>query len=84
LLRKRLKGIQGLTLAKGAGAALLATLVMGAALVGWMQMMQSHSAALTTLGGVVGGGAVYAAVLVALRLPEVRSLVEMVKRRLQH
>ncbi|MCX6036132.1 MAG: murein biosynthesis integral membrane protein MurJ, partial [Chloroflexi bacterium] len=82
LLRKRLQGIQVRDLAKGAGAALLATLFMGAVLVGWMQITQSHSAALTTVGGVAIGGAVYAVTVVVLRIPEVGSLVQMVKRRL--
>ena len=82
LLRKRLKGIQGRELTKGTGAAALGTLGMSAALVFWMQAMRSHPAALTTLGGVAIGGAIYAAVLVALRIPEVGSIVRMVKRRL--
>jgi len=84
LLRKRMKGIQGKELAKGTGAAALGTLVMGASLVSWMKIMESHSASLTTLGGVAVGGAVYAAVLIALRIPEVGSLYKMVIRRLNH
>jgi putative peptidoglycan lipid II flippase len=82
IMRKHLHGIHGPDIAKGFGAALLATLFMCAVLVGWMQITKSHSAALTTLGGVVIGGAVYATVLVALRVPEVGSLIQMVKRRL--
>jgi putative peptidoglycan lipid II flippase len=81
-LRKRLNGIHGQEIAKGFGAALLATLFMGAVLWGWMQITRSHSAALTTLGGVVIGGTVYAAVLVVLRIPEISSLIRMVKQRL--
>jgi putative peptidoglycan lipid II flippase len=82
IMRKRLNGIHGSHIAKGFGAAALGTLFMGAMLVGWMQITQSHSAALTTLGGVVIGGVVYAAVLVALRIPEVGIVIQMVKRRL--
>lgn len=82
LLRKRLKGIQGKELVTGTGAAALATLGMSAALVFWMQAVKSHSAALTTLGGVVIGGLVYGLVLILLRVPEVRRLFEMVRRRL--
>jgi putative peptidoglycan lipid II flippase len=82
LLRKRLKGIQGKELVKGAGAAALATLGMSAALVFWTQAVRSHSTALTTLGGVVIGGAVYCLVLILLRVPEVHRLFEMVRRRL--
>ncbi len=82
LLRRRLKGIQGLELAKGFGAAALGTLGLAAALVFWLQVMSSHSAALTTLGGVAIGGAVYGLVLILLRVPEVGSMVQIVKRRL--
>lgn len=82
ILRKRLNGIHGQKIAKGFGAAAVGTLVMGAVLVGWMQITDSHSVALATLGSVAIGGAIYAAVLVALRTPEVESVVRMVKRRL--
>jgi putative peptidoglycan lipid II flippase len=80
LLRKRIKGIHARALAKGFGAAVFATLFMGAVLLGWLRITASHSAALTALGGVAIGGAVYAIVLVALRIPEVGSLIRMVKR----
>jgi putative peptidoglycan lipid II flippase len=82
LLRKRLKGIQGKELAKGTGAAALGTLVMSALLVGWMQITESHSAAMTTLGGVAIGGAAYGLILILLRVPEIRGLFEMARRRL--
>ena len=91
LLRNRLKGIQARELGKGFGAAFLGTLGMVVALVFWLQMIRSHSAtlttftaaAVTTLGGVVIGGIAYGLVLILLRIPEVSSLFEMVKRRLQ-
>ena len=82
LLRKRIQGIHALSLLKGAGAALLATLFMSAALLGWNRFMASHSAALITLGGVLIGGVVYSAILVALRIPEIGSVVRVVKSRL--
>ncbi|HEX7621636.1 MAG TPA: murein biosynthesis integral membrane protein MurJ, partial [Anaerolineales bacterium] len=49
LLRKRIKGIHAGALVKGAGAAALATLFMGAVLLGWLRITASHSAALTAL-----------------------------------
>ncbi len=81
LLRKRLKGIQIRDLAKGSGAALLGCLGMAAVLLFWLQIMKSHSAALSTLGGVTLGGIVYGLVLAALRVPEFRSLVQAVQKR---
>ncbi|MBE3068175.1 MAG: murein biosynthesis integral membrane protein MurJ [Chloroflexi bacterium] len=82
IMRKRLNGIHGPDIAKGFGAAALGTLSMIAALVFWMRAAGSAHTALTTLGGVVIGGTVYAAALVALRIPEVGRVVQMVKRRL--
>jgi putative peptidoglycan lipid II flippase len=82
IMHKRLNGIHGSDIAKGLGASLLGTLAMIAALVFWMQAAGSAHPALTTLGGVVIGGAVYASILFALRIPEAGSVVRMVKRRL--
>jgi putative peptidoglycan lipid II flippase len=82
IMRKRLNGIHGSDIAKGFGAAVLATLGMSTALVFWIQAVRSHTAALTALGGVVIGGAVYGLVLILLRIPEVRRLFEMIRRRL--
>jgi putative peptidoglycan lipid II flippase len=91
LLRKRLKGIQGRHLAKGFGAAALGTLGMVAALLVWLQGMNTYTASLstftaagiTTLGGVAIGGAIYALILILLRVPEVGSLFDMLRKRLQ-
>ena len=82
LLRKRLKGIQGRQLAQGSTAAILGSLAMSVFLVIWTQAMQTHSPVLTTLGGVAIGGAIYGLVLILLRVPEIRSLFQAVKRRL--
>ena len=82
IMRKRLNGIHGQEIAKGFGAAALGTLGMVAALVFWIQVTRSHSAALTALGGILIGGAVYGLALLLLRIPEIRSLFQMLKRRL--
>ena len=82
LMRKRLNGIHGLEIAKGFGVAALSALIMGTALVFWMQSLRPHSNMLTALGGVAIGGTVYGLTLIALRVTEVRSLFQAVKRRL--
>ena len=82
LLRKRLKIIQGKELAQGAGAALLGAFALSISLIFWLQAMRSRPALLTTLGGVALGGIVYGLTLVVLRVPEVHSLFQVVKRRL--
>jgi putative peptidoglycan lipid II flippase len=84
LMRKRLNGIHGADVAKGFGAAALGTVGLSAALVAWMQFRGSGGAALTALGGIVIGGAVYAEIIVLLRVPEVKSLIGFAMRRLKN
>ncbi len=74
MLRKRLHGIQGKDLAKGAGAAVIGTLGMSAAILFWMNNSQNYSATLITLGGVFLGGIVYGLILFLLHVPELNSL----------
>lgn len=82
LMRKRLNGIHGAEIAKGFGTAALGTLGLSVALIFWVQAAGSAPAALTALGGVAIGGAVYGLTLVLLRVQEVRSLMAAAKRRL--
>jgi putative peptidoglycan lipid II flippase len=82
LMRKRLDGIHGVQVAKGLAAAALGTGGLCAALVLWMQAARSAPAALTALGGIAIGVAVYALILFLLRIPEVKSLLSFVSRRL--
>jgi putative peptidoglycan lipid II flippase len=84
LMRKRLNGIHGAEVAKGFGASALGTVGLSAALVAWMQVRASGGAALTALGGIVIGGAVYAEIIVLLRVPEVKSLIGFAMRRLKN
>jgi putative peptidoglycan lipid II flippase len=82
LMRKRLNGIHGLQVAKGFGAAALATLAMSAVLVFWLKAIPSAPAALAALGGILVGGAVYALLLILLRIPEVSAAFGFLRRRL--
>jgi putative peptidoglycan lipid II flippase len=82
ILRKRLKGIDEGSTAKGFAAACLATLGMAAGLVLWMRVAGSTRPALTTLGGVAIGGAIYAAGLATLGIPEIGKIARMVRQRL--
>lgn len=82
IMRRRLGGIHDRDLARGFGSAALGTLGMAAALGGWQQALRSAPAALTALGGVALGGAVYGLVLLLLRVPEVHRLFLALKRRL--
>ena len=80
LLRKRMKGIHGKELAKGAGAAILGTLGMSAGIIFWLQIAQHYPAALVTLAGVALGGIIYGLILMLLRVPELKSLGKYVQR----
>ena len=80
LLRKRMNGIQGKELIKGAGAAILGTLGMSAGIIFWLQITRQYPAALVTLAGVAVGGIIYGLVLVLLRIPELKSLGKYVQR----
>jgi hypothetical protein len=55
---------------------------MGAVLLLWLPAVGSHSAVLTTLGGVAIGGFTYGLVLATLHVSEVRSIFQALQRRL--
>ncbi len=82
LMRKRLNGIRGAEIGRGFAAASAGTVGMAAALLVWEQALRSAPAALTALGGVALGGAVYGLTLWLLRVPEVQRLYTAVERRL--
>jgi putative peptidoglycan lipid II flippase len=83
VMRKRLNGIEGRHILRGAFPALLATLGMSALIYGWLNLGQNFSAwILAPLGVVIGGGA-YFAVLWILRVPELQYLINGVLRRLR-
>jgi len=81
LMRKRLDGIKGRDLLKGAGAAILGTLGMSTAIVLWLMYMQPYPAALTALGGVAIGGMIYLLVMILLRVPEIQLLFQAILRK---
>ncbi len=83
LIRSRLAGLQGRTLATGTGKALLSTIIMTAGLIGWLRLSAAWPDWLRAGGGTVLGGSLYALGLFALRTPELFSLYEALKRRIQ-
>jgi putative peptidoglycan lipid II flippase len=82
LMRKRLEGMQGRDLLKGAGAAVLGTLGMSTAIVIWLHFMRLYPAAMTALGGVAIGGVIYLLVMILLRLTEIQLLFQAIQRKL--
>jgi len=82
LMRRRLDGLQGSEILRSTGAALVASLVMGAALWLWLAANPLANNAVLTITGIVIGGSVYAALLAALRVSEVQQVWGMLSTRL--
>ena len=87
-MRRRLGGLEGERVLNGLGKAALAGGVMSLALLAWqglanyLPITPEHSAWVAALGGLVVGGAVYAAMLALLRVPELKLAMNGIKRRL--
>ena len=82
LLRRRLAGLGGRGILRAAGQALLAAAGMGALL--WLGLAWGAALpdAVLALGGAALGGLVYAALVLALRVPEARGLLGSLERKL--
>lgn len=83
LMRRRLEGIDGVHLAHGVAQFGLAALGMALSLGVWIKLTGSLNPWLTGLGGVALGGLVYGLGVAALKVPEIKSLFSVVKRRLK-
>jgi putative peptidoglycan lipid II flippase len=83
LIRKRTGGIEGRSLARGFGLAAAATLGMSLVLVGWMQAGGQFGPWVVTVGGILLGGVAYAGLALALKIPEVLSVLNLARQRFQ-
>ncbi|NMC53365.1 MAG: murein biosynthesis integral membrane protein MurJ [Chloroflexi bacterium] len=77
LMRRRLNGIGGREIGQAALQSLAGAAVMSAALLAWLHWTQAIPSAITTLGGVVCGGAAYLLVLLLLKPRELALLREI-------
>lgn len=75
LMRKRLNGLQGGHVLKGTLQAGLAAATMSVTLFWWLNAFSAISVWWLALGGVTIGGAVYALLMIAQPVPEVRGLL---------
>lgn len=80
-MRRKLHGLEGRRILKGILLALLCTLVMSAALAGWLNLTNGRSLWLTGLGGIAAGVLVYGVMLVIMRVPEVTAVFLAIRRR---
>ena len=83
VMRKRLGGIEGAYIGRGAVQAAAAALGMSLTLGLWTQATGSLNRWVVGLGGVAVGGVVYGLVMLALRVPEIQSVIRLVTRRLK-
>jgi putative peptidoglycan lipid II flippase len=82
LMRRRLKGLNGLHLLRGLMQAIMATLGMSAVI--WLWSIMPGPAWFVALGGVAVGALVYLAVIWALKVPELDMLIAGVSGRIRN
>ncbi|MBK6793532.1 MAG: murein biosynthesis integral membrane protein MurJ [Anaerolineales bacterium] len=83
MMRKRLNGIEGGHILRGALPSLAAAISMALGLLGWLSFGAELSAWILVPVGVTLGGAVYFAVLALLRVPELGYILNGVMRRIR-
>jgi putative peptidoglycan lipid II flippase len=83
VMRKRLNGIEGARIGRGFAQAALAALGMSLALGLWIPATGNLNRWIVALGGVAVGGIVYGLVMLALRVPEIQSVIRFATRRLK-
>lgn len=81
-MRKRLGGLENKRVMNGLLSALFGGGTMALALWGWLQLTSTASAWLSALGGIAVGGVVYLAVLLLLRVPELKTALLGIKSKL--
>jgi putative peptidoglycan lipid II flippase len=81
IMRKRLKGIEGKSIWDAVLRSVIAVLVMGGALLVWLTFMRGRSGAITALGGLIIGAAVYGSMLFLFRVPEARQVIRIISQR---
>jgi putative peptidoglycan lipid II flippase len=80
MMRRRLKGINGVVLIRGIIFAATGTLIMSGMVLLLIQV--TMPAWLLVLAGILGGGVAYAVTMAVLRVPELQELAQAVRRRM--
>jgi len=83
IMRKRLNGIEGKSIADGAWRVTLSALGMAIGLLLWIQFTGGMNRWIVVLGGVAIGGIIYLLGIVILKVPEIKLLTNAVMRRLK-
>lgn len=82
IIRRRLGGIEGRLLLDGGMRIGAAAFGMGFALMVWIQLTAGLNPWLSGLGGAAVGGLVYALGVVLLKIPEIRSALILIRRKI--
>src|SRR5258706_941091 len=83
LMRKRLNGIEGKSIADGAWRGSLAALGMAVGLLLWIQFTGGMNRWIVALGGVALGGIIYLFSVAILKVPEIKLLTHAVSNQLR-
>jgi len=81
LLRRKLGGLQGRSILSGLGLAMVSGLGMSTGLLVWSRASVGLPSFAVTLGGVILGGGIYLLGMLVLRVPEMRQLLDILRRR---
>jgi putative peptidoglycan lipid II flippase len=82
LMHRKLSWLEGRRILKGTAQAILAAAIMGLIIWAWLGLTSEKAAWLVGVGGVIIGCAVYGLIIMALKVPEVQSVFNLVRRRL--
>ena len=82
-MRRRLGGLEGRRVLIGTSQAVLATIAMLLVVWGWINLTNARQAWLVGGGGVIIGGFVYGLGVLGLKVPEVQSVLNLLRRRLK-
>jgi putative peptidoglycan lipid II flippase len=83
LMRHRLGGLEGQRILKGSSQAILATAAMVLVVWAWMGLTNGRQAWLVGGIGAILGGLVYGVVVLGLKVPEVQSVLNLLRRKLK-
>jgi hypothetical protein len=73
-----LNGLEGGTVWNTVLKSVVSTIAMGAALWGWLRLMQGRSGAITTLAGLAIGTIVYCLGVILFKVPEIGAATRLI------